>query len=180
MGKRALVLLADGFEEVEAVAPIDLLRRAGVETVVAAVGDGLAVTGKNGITVHADALLSETDGGSFDALVLPGGPAAKSLRENETVLALVRSFRESDRLVGAICAAPTILLRAGILDGKRYTAHFSVVEDLPEILEEPVVRDGKIITSRGAGTAVEFGLALIGFLLGDGKAREVSASICAD
>lgn len=179
MNPKILVPLADGFEEIEAVCPIDILRRAGAEVCVAAVGDTLTATGKTGIVVQADALLADKKNEAFDALVLPGGPAAQRLREDPAILDLVRSFSGRRKWIGAICAAPTILNRAGVLAGKRYTAHFSAEDELKEIREEPVVRDGHIITSRGAGTAVAFGLALVEALFPAGTAGEVADSICA-
>ena len=178
MKKRVLLLLADGFEEIEAVAPIDILRRAEVDVTVAAVGGNLTVTGKTDITVTADCLLADRKHDAFDALVLPGGPAAMSLKENPEVLDLVRTSFSRGLVVGAICAAPTVLQKAGVLEGKSYTAHFSVAEELPEIRPEAVVTDGTVITSRGAGTAVDFGLALVAALRGEETASAIAEAIC--
>ncbi|MFP4357790.1 MAG: DJ-1 family glyoxalase III [Puniceicoccaceae bacterium] len=178
MKKRALLLLADGFEEIEAVAPIDILRRAEVDVAVAAVGGTLSVTGKTGITVEADCLLADRRHDAFDALVLPGGPAARSLKENAEVLDLVRTSFSRGLVVGAICAAPTVLREAGVLEGKSYTAHFSVADELPDIRPEAVVTDGTVITSRGAGTAVDFALALVAALRGEEAASAIAAAIC--
>lgn len=178
MQKRVLLLLADGFEEIEAVAPIDILRRAEVDVTVAAVGGSLTVTGKTDITVTADCLLADRKHDAFDALVLPGGPAARSLKENPEVLDLVRTSFSRGLVVGAICAAPTVLQKAGVLEGKSYTAHFSVAEELPEIRPEAVVTDGTVITSRGAGTAVDFGLALVAALRGEKTASAIAGAIC--
>lgn len=175
-----LTLLAEGFEEVEATAPIDLLRRAGAEVVVAALGDGIHVTGRCGITMHATTTLSALPSASFDCVVLPGGPGTKHLRSDARVRAIVTEQFRADRWLAAICAAPTVLHDAGLLKGRRYTAHFSVAEELPDLLrDERVVVDGKIITSRGAGTAVDFGLILVERLFSLEKSREVAASICA-
>jgi 4-methyl-5(b-hydroxyethyl)-thiazole monophosphate biosynthesis len=176
--KKILILLDNGFEEIEAVSPIDILRRAGGKVTVAAIGDKMAVKGKTGITLVADQLLSECRDKNFDALVLPGGPAAKSLRNNATVLDLVRSFAAKGLPIGAICAAPTILHEAGILAGKKYTAHFSVGEELTAILPDPVVQDGNLITSQGAATAVAFALALVSVLFGEEASNEIATSIC--
>jgi len=176
--KKILILLANGFEEIETVSPIDILRRAGGEVTVAAVGDEIAVMGKTGITLVADQLLSGCRDENFDALVLPGGPAAQSMRSNPTVLDLVRSFATKGLPIGAICAAPIILHEAGILASKRYTAHFSVGEELTAILPDPLVQDGNLITSQGAGTAVAFGLALVSVLFGEEASREIATSIC--
>lgn len=178
MSKKILVLLEDGFEEIETIAPVDLLRRAGAEVVLAACGDALEAAGKTGVRVGADALLSDCGGDDFDALVIPGGPAAQSLRKNPAVLDLVRNFAERGLLIGAICAAPVVLNDAGILADRKYTAHFSVAEELTAILPEAVVRDGPLVTSQGAGTAVPFGLALVEELFGADEAKEVAGAIC--
>lgn len=176
-----LAILAEGFEEIEAVTPIDLLRRAGVEVTVAALANELLVAGRNGLTVRADrphAGLPPNAG--FDALLLPGGPGVQHLRASAPVLQLVRNQHAAGRWLAAICAAPTVLHDAGILTGRRYTAHFSVANELPLILsDQRVVVDGNILTSRGAGTALDFGLALVGCLVGKTQADKVAGSICA-
>jgi len=175
-----LTLLAEGFEEIEATAPIDLLRRAGAEVVVAALGEGIHVTGRAGITVHATTTLAAVESTTFDCVFLPGGPGTKHLRADPRVRARVLGQHTGGRWIAAICAAPTVLNDAGLLAGRRYTAHFSVAAELPDLLaNERVVVDGNIITSRGAGTAVEFGLVLVEKLFSSDKSREVAASICA-
>ncbi len=176
----ALVLLADGFEEIEAVTPVDLLRRAGVEVIVAALGEGRHVSGRTGITLQADTTLTAIEARTFDAVILPGGPGVKNLRADVRVRGIVERHTTAGRWVGAICAAPTVLHDAGLLSGRRYTAHFSVANELPAILtQERVVVDGSLITSRGAGTALDFGLLLVEKLVSREKAVEVAASICA-
>ena len=180
MSNTALLLLMPNVEELEAVAPIDTLRRAGVDVTLASVFGELWVTGRNRIRLGADVPFSEVASHLFDALVLPGGPGVAALRANAGVLSAVRHHFENGKVVAAICAAPTVLADAGILHGKRYTAHPSVANDLPRILSaEPVVEDGTVITSRGAGTALDFGLALVARLVSVAKAHEVRASICA-
>jgi 4-methyl-5(b-hydroxyethyl)-thiazole monophosphate biosynthesis len=175
-----LTLLADGFEEIEAVVPIDLLRRAGVEVITAALVDDLSVTGRSGITVHADTSLTALAGRLFDCVFLPGGPGVKHLRGDPRVRELVRQQAQSGRWLAAICAAPTVLHDAGLLAGRRYTAHFSVANELTHLLaHERVVTDGKVVTSRGAGTAQDFGLDLITKLVSPEKAAEVARAICA-
>ncbi|KAF0095127.1 MAG: 4-methyl-5(b-hydroxyethyl)-thiazole monophosphate biosynthesi [Puniceicoccaceae bacterium 5H] len=163
----------------EATAPVDLLRRAGAEVTVATVNDELVTEGRNQLRWEADALLKDAATESYDVIIVPGGPGHKVLRNNQQVLHLLRGQAEADRLIGAICAAPLVLHEAGLLDGKRYTAHFSAAEELKEIRrDDAVVVDGKLITSQGAGTATRFGLALISALYGEEKANEVAASIC--
>lgn len=174
-----LVPLADGFEEIEAFAPVDLLRRAGVEVTIASLADNRHATGRSGITAHADAALAAVLGQSFDLVFLPGGAGVKHLRADSRVMDLVRTQHAAGRWLAAICAAPTVLHDAGLLAGRRYTAHFSVANELPAILaQERIVTDGKITTSRGAGTAVEFGLHLVGLLVSSAKASEISKAIC--
>jgi 4-methyl-5(b-hydroxyethyl)-thiazole monophosphate biosynthesis len=175
----ALVPLAEGFEEIEAFAPIDLLRRAGVEVTTAALAEGIHVTGRSGITVHADTPLAAVLGREFDMLFLPGGAGVKHLRADPRVRDLVLKQHTAGRWIAAICAAPAVLHDCGLLAGRRYTAHFSVANELTAILaDERVVTDGKITTSRGAGTAIEFGLHLASLLTGPAKSADVSKAIC--
>lgn len=174
-----LAILAEGFEEVEAIAPIDLLRRAGAEVTVAALGDNIHVTGRSGITMHADTPLSSVEHKLFDCVFLPGGPGVKQLRADRRVSALLIRHQSATRWIAAICAAPTVLNDAGMLKGRRYTAHFSVANELPAILSgERVVADGPILTSRGAGTATDFGLFLIEKLFTRERSAEIGRSIC--
>lgn len=177
-----LAILPEGFEELEAVAPVDVLRRAGCAVTVAALGPGIHVTGRNGITVHADAsladIVSSIDAALADCLLLPGGPGVQHLRASPLVRELVARHHAAGKLLAAICAAPTVLHDAGLLAGRRYTAHPSVASELAAILaDERVVRDGHIITSRGAGTALDFGLALVAALVSPEKSAEISAAI---
>ena len=175
----AIVLFADGFEELEAIAPIDLLRRAGVEVTTASLPDNRHVTGRSNITAHTDTTLAAVQGQLFDLLFLPGGAGVKNLRADPRVREGVLAHHAADRWLAAICAAPTILNDCGLLAGRRYTAHFSVAAELPAILAaERVVTDGKITTSRGAGTAVEFGLHMAALLVSPAKAEEISKAIC--
>jgi 4-methyl-5(b-hydroxyethyl)-thiazole monophosphate biosynthesis len=178
-----LAILAEGFEEIEAITPVALLRRAGAEVTLAALGEGIHVTGRNGLTVHANTTLAALESGGprdFDCVLLPGGPGVKHLRADPRVQALVLRQHAAGRLLAAICAAPTVLQDAGLLAGRRYTAHFSVAAELPAILaQERVVIDGSILTSRGAGTSLDFGLALIAALFSAAKAREVAESVAA-
>ena len=175
-----LVVLAEGFEEIEATAPIDLLRRAGAQVTVAALAEGIHVTGRTGITFHADTPLSAVENSEFDCVLLPGGPGTKNLRADARVRQVVMRQRAREGWLAAICAAPTVLHDAGLLEGRRYTAHFSVAHELPNLLcNERVVVDGRLVTSRGAGTALEFGLMLVEKLFSAEKSREVAESICA-
>jgi 4-methyl-5(b-hydroxyethyl)-thiazole monophosphate biosynthesis len=175
-----LAILPEGFEELEAVAPIDVLRRAGCVVTVAALGPGIHVTGRNGLTIHADTPLDAlpADAAPFDCLFLPGGPGVQHLRASPAVRGLVAKHHSSGKLLAAICAAPAVLHDAGLLCDRRYTAHPSVAGELTAILaDERVVRDGHIITSRGAGTALDFGLALVAALVSPEKSTEIHAAI---
>lgn len=178
---RVLVPLAEGFEEIEAVTVIDLLRRAGIEVLVAGLAGG-PVTGSHGITLAPDAALADVLEQSFDMVALPGGmPGAKHLSEDSRLLTLLRRMAQEDRYTAAICAAPVVLAKAGLLAGRRATSFpgFLTPEIAPQarIVDEPVVEDGKVITSRGPGTAMEFALALVQRLEGASVRREVEARL---
>ena len=178
--KTALVILAEGVEELEAIAPIDLLRRAGVTVTVAALAETIHVTGRNRITLHADSPLSAIGERLFDLLLIPGGPGVKLLRADPRVRTIVMAHHAANRWLAAICAAPTVLHDAGVLEGRRYTAHFSVGTELPELLaHERTVADGHLLTSRGAGAAIDFGLLLVEKLVSPKAALDIAKEICA-
>lgn len=175
---QVLVPLAHGFEEIEATCPIDLLRRADVEVITASCEDELLVIGRSGIAIQSDSLLKDISPKSFELLVLPGGPSVFKLRERSEILELIKFFYTAQKPIGAICAAPLLLKDAGLLNNLSYTAHGSVSNELMEMKnDQAVVKDGHIITSRGAGTAVEFGLSLVELLRGREKADEIRQSI---
>jgi 4-methyl-5(b-hydroxyethyl)-thiazole monophosphate biosynthesis len=178
---RVLVPLAQGFEEIEAVTVIDLLRRAGIQVHTAAL-DGPQVTGSHGITVGADMALDAARVDDYDMLVLPGGmPGADHLKRDARVIALLRAFAAGGRYTAAICAAPGVLAHAGLLDGRAATSFpgFLGEDSAPGIRlrTEPVVIDGKVVTSRGPGTAMEFGLALIQLLEGRAAREQVQSRL---
>ena len=178
MGKTALFVFADGLEELEAVAPLDILRRSGVDCTVASQTGSLEVTGRNGITLKADCHFEDVADKPFDLLVLPGGPGVHALRNTPALIEVLQKQASDGKPLAAICAAPTVLHDAGLLEGRSYTAHFTVADELPNIMEDSaVVVDDNIITSRGAGTAVEFGLTLAKILIGEDTAKEVADSI---
>lgn len=175
----ALVILTDNFEEIEAVTPIDILRRAEVAVTVASRTESRSVTGRSGIALEADCLLDDVGETDYDLVILPGGPGHVALRNDFRVAAIVKAHAARGKLVSAICAAPTVLKDAGLLSGRRFTAHFSVAAELPGLVEsEEVVADGNIITSRGAGTSVPFALALVERLCGSEKALKIAHAIC--
>lgn len=174
----ALVLLAEGFEEIEAVTIVDVLRRADVTVTTAALGTS-PVTGSHGIALVADRSLDGLSAADFDAVVLPGGmPGARHLKEDRRVLSLLTDAARSNKTVAAVCAAPIALEAAGLLAGRRATSYPG--HDLPSALysEERVVVDGNLVTSRGPGTALEFSLALVEKLVGaEAKARLARAML---
>jgi 4-methyl-5(b-hydroxyethyl)-thiazole monophosphate biosynthesis len=175
-----LVILAEGFEEAEAITPVDVLRRAGAKVTLAALSEGIHVTGRNGLTIHADTTLAGVESSSFDCILLPGGPGVDPMRADQRVITLVKRQNEAGGWIAAICAAPLVLLDAGVLAGRRFTAHTSAFAQLPPIVAgKQVVVDRRLITSRGAGTALDFGLSLVENLISREKAVEVAKSICA-
>lgn len=176
MKASVLCLLEDGFEEIEMITPVDLLRRAGVVVVTAALHHKTC-TGRCGIRVEADALLADLDAGGFDLLLIPGGPGVAKLREDGRPAVLAREFHDHGKPVAAICAAPLVLMDAGLLEGRRFTAHQSVRETLVKAVDDRVVEDGNLISSRGAGTAMDFSLALVARLAGRAAAGRVAAEI---
>lgn len=185
MAKKAWILLANGFEEIEAVTPTDVLRRAGVEVTLLGVG-GKSLAGAHGLVVQADAVLETTVAEEFtagktvvDALILPGGgPGADNLAASELVLALVRHQVNVGRLTAAICASPAVVLgrAANVLNGKQATCYPGCEGFFSKgtvFKTDRVVRDGNILTSRGPGTAMEFSLELVRILIGDETADKL-------
>lgn len=170
--KKVLCLLNDGVEETELVAPVDILRRCGVEVTIAGMKE-LMVISKEGIKIGGDALLDELDVSDFDCLMIPGGPAVIELLEDGRAGKLAKEFADAGKTVAAICAAPLILNQAGLLEGKRFTCYESCREQLSSALNERVVVDGELITSCGPGTALDFGFALAKHLVGKAKSTEV-------
>ena len=176
-----LVPLAEGCEELEAVTIIDLLARAGVEVVSAGLTSG-TVKASRGVVITPDTTLDEALKRDFDMIVLPGGlPGADYLNEDPRIQTLIKKMATEGRYVAAICAAPKVLLTAGVLAGKQATSYPGALDalDTSEIdyREERVVQDGRVITSRGPGTAMEFTLALIENLMGKEKRDEVAKGL---
>ena len=180
--KRILVPLAEGFEEMEAIAVVDVLRRAGLDVTTAGLEAG-PVIGCHAITVTPDVALDDVQAASFDAVVLPGGmPGTLRLMEDERVLGAVRALHARGRPTAAICAAPMVLAKAGVVSGVPVTSHPSVRGKLgdADVRESPrVIQSGAIITSQGPGTAIEFALKLVEELVGAGKAEELASAMLA-
>ena len=177
---KVAILMATGCEEIEALTVVDLLRRAKISIDMISVDSAPTVTGAHGIIVEADVPMRDADWSKYEALILPGGmPGTLNLKNNETVTTQVKQFYNAGKLVAAICAAPTVLGHCGILEGKRATCYPGCEDGLTGavLATDNVVRDGNIITSRGMGTAIDFGLALIANLLGQPTADELAKSI---
>lgn len=180
MTKKAVVLLAEGFEELEALSPVDVLRRAGVEVTVAGVG-GLNIKSAHDVTVAADVLLDKLSG-DFDMVILPGGmPGSKNLGDSPAARALTEKMLAGGKLVASICAAPVFTLAAwGMLDNKKATCYAGMEKMFPPSVKfssERVVVDGAITTSRGPGTALDFAFALAAQLVGQGVADKVAGDM---
>lgn len=182
--KKLGIFMADGCEMIEGLAVVDVVRRTGeMEIVMISIGGTKQVTSSHNVTFFADALASEVDFEELDGIILPGGmPGTLNLGADETVNAVIKKFAAEGRLVAAICAAPSVLGAAGILEGRHATCHPGFEEKLigATCLEDAVVVDGHIITSRGMGTAVDFGLAVIGHFLDDEAVRKVKKGIVYD
>ena len=179
--KKAYLFLADGFEEVEALVPVDLLRRSGVDVTTVSVTGKRPVTGRSDICVEADALFEDTDFEDADTLILPGGmPGTKTLAAFKPLAKLLfDAYEKDDVILAAICAAPTVLGGLGLLEGVRAVCYPGMEDGLKGAVAgtESVVRDGNIITARGAGCAEAFAFALIEALEGDVTARRVRREI---
>jgi 4-methyl-5(b-hydroxyethyl)-thiazole monophosphate biosynthesis len=181
---KALVFLASGFEEIEALTVVDVLRRAGVEVTVAGLTPNVT-EGKHGVKVVPDKSIDDVKVEDFDAVVAPGGnPGYKNLRKDPRVIDIVKKAFNSNKIVAAICAGPTVLSDAGILEGKACTIYPGMDQELEAGGGKPkhdmVVVDGNIITSRGPATALPFALKLAEKLAGKQVAEAVSKKTLAN
>ncbi len=177
---RVYVFLAEGFEEIEGLTVVDILRRAGVETGMISIGEDRMVRGSHGIAVQADALLKDTDCSDAELLVLPGGmPGTKHLGACEKLTGLLKEFHSQGKKLAAICAAPSVLGDLGLLKGKDAVCYPGFEERLTgaRVLQVPVAVDGNVTTSRGMGTAIPFALSLVSQLVSEEKAGELSEGI---
>ena len=173
--KDSVIFLANGFEEIEALTVVDVLRRADLKCDMCSIEE-INVTGAHGITVRADLLISDLIKENYSCLILPGGmPGATNLKENSEVIALVKSFNKAGKLVAAICAAPIVLNKAEIIKGRRITSFPGLEPELKECdyQEQTVVVDDNLITSRGPATAIKFAIKLVEKLL----SKEVSEKL---
>jgi len=164
------IFMANGCEEIEGLAVVDVVRRAGLDIDMISISDERKVTGSHQIVFEADLIKKEAVFSDYDGIILPGGmPGTLNLKADETVQKVIREFDKADKLVAAICAAPSILGEANLLQGMQATCHPGFEETLlgASSKEEPVVTDGHFITSRGMGTAVLFGLEIVRYFEGD-------------
>jgi 4-methyl-5(b-hydroxyethyl)-thiazole monophosphate biosynthesis len=178
MEKKILVPLAEGFETIEALSVVDVFRRAGAHVDLASIGDSLLVTSSHNVQVMSDRLLVDCIKENYDLIVLPGGiPGAENLKNSSILAELLKKQNDEDKLYGAICASPAVVLEHhGLLKGKSATCHPLFVDQLSlqDKAGEKVVVDKNCVTSRGAGTSIDFGLDLVGILMGEEKKKEVA------
>lgn len=168
------VMLADGFEEIEAIEPVDIIRRAGLDVKTVGV-TGRTVTGAHGIKVSADIDISEVDEEKMTLLMLPGGPGHELLDASNAVQGLINAAHSRGRYIAAICAAPSIIGKKGLLDGRRATCFPGYEKFLygAEIFSDKVCTDGSFITARGAGAAADFGFEIVRILSGNEAAEKL-------
>ena len=170
-------ILTDGFEELEAVGTIALLRRANITIDIYAI-DQIEATGRFNLSISKLNNMNDLDVNAYDALFLPGGPHYAKLEVNQDVLAILKHFIEANKVVAAICAAPTILGKNGYLEGKNYTCFTSMNEDFKgNYIDQYAVMDGNIITGRSAAAVIDFAFLIIEKLCGIDKANEVKKQI---
>jgi protein deglycase len=177
--KSAIILFADGSEELEAITVVNILRRAGVSVTLAGLTAG-ALRGSRGTQLLPDTTLDEALTHNYDMVVLPGGqPGTNNLNADTRVLKLVQQMAQQGKYVTAICAAPSVLAAAGLLDGKQATSFPGALTPFPQVKQQhaAIVEDGKLITSRGPGTAMDFALTLVERLAGTAKRQEVEMGL---
>lgn len=182
MIKKVMVPLAQGCEELEAVTIIDLLVRAGIKVITVSLDDNLVITASRGVKLIADVSIDNVDAVDFDMVVLPGGlPGANHLNDSMLLRDFLANMAMKQALIGAICAAPKVLVSAGLLDNKKATSFPGHIDKVPAknmtYLEQSVVVDGNIITSRGPGTAMDFALTLIELLVGSDVKKQVEEGL---
>lgn len=174
------IFLADSCEEIEALTVVDILRRANLEIVMISINKTTSVTGSHGITFLADTTFEEVSFDELDAIVLPGGmPGTLHLGEHAGVNSVIKDFAQKGKLVSAICAAPSVLGAAGILEGKNATCHPGFEDKLTGAATslDTVVTDGNIITSRGMGTAIDFALAIVNYMKDETAVAELKKQL---
>jgi len=180
--RNSVIFLANGFEEIEALTVVDVLRRANIKCDICSI-EKVEVTGAHGITVKTDLLISDLIAENYGCLILPGGmPGAKNLKENNKIIDLIKSFNKTGKLVAAICAAPIVLKEADIIKGKKITSFPGVKPELTgcNYQEEIVVQDDNLITSRGPATAIQFALKLVENIADKGTSEKIRLDMLVD
>ncbi len=178
--KKVLCVMSDQFEELEATGTIALLRRAGITVDVCAL-HGNQARGRFNLCICDLISFANADAANYDALFLPGGPHYKELQEDDTVKQMIIAFAQQNKLISAICAAPTILGKMGLLKGKHYTCFTSMNEDFGgKYVDAYTAQDGNLITGRSAAAVIDFAFLIIENLLGKAKADEVKKSVYYD
>jgi len=176
MSKKVYVFLAEGFEETEAIVPIDILRRAGLHVITVSISQNKLVSGSHNISVMADTLFSNNNYADADLMLLPGGPGTKNLENHPLLCEIIKKHTLADKNIAAICAAPRILGNLGLLENRSATCYPGEEKALigAQYIPAPVIQDGNIITGRGAGVAQEFALAIVRQLVSKDVAKEVA------
>jgi len=179
---KALIPMTDGFEDIEAVTVIDILRRGGVEVVTAAIGESVEVKSAHGISMKADALLPDAAEADYDAIVLPGGPGTPALGRCQLLVERLRRQKEEGKLLCAICAAPVVLCENGLVDPDLHvTCYPTCVMDLDRnCAGAPVVADANVITGQAPGSAMLFALVVLQALAGETVAKKVARGLVTD
>lgn len=178
--KKVVMLFAEGFEEVEALMTVDLLMRGGVDVKLASITKEMEVAGSHGIRIGMDVTMDQVDFGEQDAVLIPGGmPGTLNLGNSPEVTRVLTEMHEAGKIVGAICAAPSVLGQCGILEGKKATCYPGFEDKLTgaEFTDEKAVIDGNVVTSRGLGTSMEFGFSVLELLVSKEKAEEIRKQI---
>ncbi len=179
---KILVPLVEGLEEIEAITIIDVLRRAEIDVITAGL-EARKIKGSHEVIIEADTIISQIKTEKFDGIVLPGGmPGATNLRDNGEVVEFIKILNNKGKLVAAICAAPIVLEKAGVIKGKQATSYPGFGEEMNscDYKEKRVVRDGNIITARGPGVALEFALELVAYLVDKNKKKELQEGMLAE
>lgn len=175
---KTLIILAEGFEDIEAFTVIDVLHRAGVDVTKAGISSKI-VTSMHGVKVMIDKTLSEISSSNFDMLVLPGGLGHRNLLNSGVVLNIIKEFNRDKKIIGAICAAPIVLAAAGVLDDKIACVYPGLESKIPKVRDAKVIASGNIITSKGPGTAIEFALMLVERSIGKKESLKIREQIIA-
>lgn len=176
---RVLLPLAEGFEEIEAIVVVDVLRRAGVKVELVGIEDNV-IRGRNKVSILAEKLINEVKPEDYDGIVLPGGnPGYKNLEKCERLVGMIKKLASEGKVVAAICSSPLILARIGLLKDRKATAYPGLERELPKPSQADVVIDGNIITSKGPGTALNFALEIVKVLLGSEREAELRKALIA-